>query len=277
VREAARQRAVPQRAPRLLFTRTGLSALLAGVFAANLLETTVESWLAPRLPVIAQLRLQSSRAAHWLEGHLSFEYHDLTNHLAVVGFSVSYFFIFPALLVTIGLALAMRSSVRPYRVFATAVAINYLISLPFFLFFPVPERWSYSDSGAMVLSDLWSTGLIDMVRPISGLDNSFPSFHVSLTTVLVLASFIYRLRFRWSVLFLGGTVVLATFVLGIHWLPDLVAGAAAGVLSVMLAILLDRRLAGTLGAVGAGAAAQTPMPNHAGRPTSHVPRELEPT
>jgi DNA-binding SARP family transcriptional activator/membrane-associated phospholipid phosphatase len=249
----------------LLLTRTGLSALLAAVFAFNLLETTVESWLEPRLPIIGQLRLQASRAAHWLEGHLSFEYHDLTNGLAVVGFSMSYFFLFPALLVAAGLALAMRTSIRPYRVFATAVAINYLISLPFFLLFPVPERWAYSDSGAMVLSDLWSTGLIDMVRPISGLDNSFPSFHVSLTVILVLASFIFRLRFRWSVLFLGGTVVLATFVLGIHWLPDLIAGAAAGVLSVMLAILLDRRLPDAAGVAGGGAAVHGSVPVLAGR------------
>jgi DNA-binding SARP family transcriptional activator/membrane-associated phospholipid phosphatase len=261
-RAAASPQSAPQRgASRLLLTRTGLSALLAGVFAVNLLETTVESWLTPRLPVIAHLRLQSSRAAHWLEGHLSFEYHDLTNDLAVIGFSMSYFFVFPALLVAAGLALAMRASIRPYRVFATAVTINYLVSLPFFLLFPVPERWSYSDSGAMVLSDLWSTDLIDMVRPISGLDNSFPSFHVSLTVVLVLVSFIFRLRFRWSVLFLGGTVVLATFVLGIHWLPDLIAGAAAGVLSVMLAILLDRRLPDTGRTASAGAAAHASVPS----------------
>jgi DNA-binding SARP family transcriptional activator/membrane-associated phospholipid phosphatase len=266
LRAAASARGAGQRgASQLLFTRTGLSALLAGVFAVNLLETTLESWLESRLPGIAHLRLQTSRAAHWLEGHLSFEYHDLTNHLAVVGFSMSYFFVFPALLVAAGLALAMRASIRPYRVFATAVTINYLISLPFFLLFPVPERWSYSDSGAMVLSDLWSTELIDMVRPISGLDNSFPSFHVSLTVILLLASFIFRLRFRWSVLFLGGTVVMATFVLGIHWLSDLIAGAAAGVLSVMLAVLLDRRLPDSGSVTEVGAAPHASVPVHAGR------------
>jgi DNA-binding SARP family transcriptional activator/membrane-associated phospholipid phosphatase len=232
-------------APHVLRTRTGLTALLGGVFALNLLETTAESLLVPRLPAIAHMRMQASRAAHWFEGHLSFEYHDLTNELAVVGYSTSYFFIFPALLLAVGVALARRPGIRPYRVFSTAIVINYLVSLPFFLFFPVPERWSYSDSGAMVLSDLWSTRFIDMVRPISGLDNSFPSFHVSLTVVLILASFVHRQQFRWSVLYLGGTVILATFVLGIHWLPDLVAGAAAGTLSVMLAILLDRRLPDT--------------------------------
>jgi membrane-associated phospholipid phosphatase len=42
------------------------------------------------------------------------------------------------------------------------------------------------------------------------------------------------------VLFLGATVVLATFALGIHWLMDIVAGLAAGVLAVVLALRVER-------------------------------------
>jgi DNA-binding SARP family transcriptional activator/membrane-associated phospholipid phosphatase len=229
---------------RLLHSRAGLSALLAAVFVANWMETSIETWLAPRLPAIDALRLQLARASHWLEGHLSFEHHELTNRLAVIGYSTAYFLIFPLLVIGTGVALARRPGIRPYRVFATGVAITYLISLPFFLFFPVPERWFYADSGAIVLSDLWSVYLIDFFRPFSGLDNSFPSVHVSLTVLLVLASFVFRLRFRWMMLFLGATTVLATVALGIHWITDVLAGAAVGVLSVMLALRLDRRLAG---------------------------------
>ena len=34
---------------------------------------------------------------------------------------------------------------------------------------------------------------------------------------------------------LGMTVILATFVLGIHWLADIIAGIAVGLLSVAIA------------------------------------------
>jgi len=37
----------------------------------------------------------------------------------------------------------------------------------------VPERWAYPESHAVLLSDLWSTRLIETIRPISGLDNCF--------------------------------------------------------------------------------------------------------
>lgn len=229
--------------PWLFATRAGLGAMLAGIFLFNFVQTTLETWLAPRLPIVAQMRLQTARAAHWLEGHLVFEYHELTSPVAVVGYSISYFVLFPLLLAAVGLSLARRASVRPFRVFSLGVAINYLICLPFFLFFPVAERWTYPESGALVLSDLWATQLIDVFRPISALDNSFPSFHTSLTVVTVLVAFHFRQRYRWVALCLGCTVILATFVLGIHWLMDVAAGLAAGVLAVMLALAADRRLA----------------------------------
>jgi membrane-associated phospholipid phosphatase len=226
----------------VLRTRHGLLALLAGVFVFNWLQTALESWLAPRLRVITELRLQFARATHWLEGNYTFEYHELTNRTAVIGYSAAYFFLLPALLIGVGMACYRRTTLRPFRTFSLAVALDYLLSLPFFLFMPVPERWTYPESGAMVLSDMWVSSLIDLFRPISALDNSFPSFHVSLTVLLVLISFLFRLRYRWSVLFLGIPVALATLVLGIHWLTDVIAGAAVGVLSVVLALRIERSL-----------------------------------
>jgi hypothetical protein len=206
------------------------------------------------------MRLQLAGAAHLLEGHLAFEFHELTNRFAVLGYSAAYFVLFPLLLAVVGIGLARRPSIRPFRVFSTAVAINYLMCLPFFLLFPVPERWWYPDSGAIILSDLWSTRLIDLFRPISGLDNSFPSFHVSLTMVLAAAAFIFGMRLRWTIACLGGTVILATFVLGSHWLADMVAGAAAGVLSIALALRLSDRHDRTPQPAAAGAGSRQVAP-----------------
>ena len=38
---------------------------------------------------------------------------------------------------------------------------------------------------------------------MSGLDNCFPSFHVSMTTVVILTCYLFRVRLRLSVLALG--------------------------------------------------------------------------
>jgi membrane-associated phospholipid phosphatase len=226
-------------APAALTGRSRPTLLLIAVFAANWFETWLETVAHQGTPV-PRLGYAIARSMHRLEGLLSFDGHDLTNPLAVYGFSISYFFVLPVLAVATAVVLAGRPSPVPYRVFARAVAVTYLVSLPFFVFFPVPERWAYPDSGAILLSDLWTSRLIEGFRPISGLDNCFPSFHASLTVVVAAVAFVYRLRFRWSVAALGGTVLLATFALGIHWLADVAAGVAAGVLGTALAVRWER-------------------------------------
>jgi membrane-associated phospholipid phosphatase len=53
---------------------------------------------------------------------------------------------------------------------------------------------------------------------------------------------VYRLRFRNAIAALGATIVLSTFVLGIHWIAGMVAGLAVAILSVAIAQRIDRRL-----------------------------------
>lgn len=214
--------------------------LLAIVFVVNFLETTVETWLTQKYQLGARWAAGFTLAAQQFERHYSFEGHDLIQLFAVYAYSIAYYFIFPAMCISVAWALAARRDIKPFRVLTVAMVIDYLISLPFFLFFPVMERWTNAESGAMLLSDRWSSRLIEYVRPISGLDNCFPSSHTSITVLVVLTCFVFEVRFRTPVLALGIAVIISTFVLGIHWLPDVIAGAAVGGLSVALALRLER-------------------------------------
>ncbi|MDH3497469.1 MAG: protein kinase, partial [Gemmatimonadota bacterium] len=189
---AARQAEPPQRRAWAPTTRLGVTLVLGGVMAANWIETVGDNRVGTSSGTIAHLRHQLAHALHWLEGGISFVAHDVTNDLAAYGYAAVYFFVFPVLVVAVAIALARRASIVPYRVFGTAVATDYALSLPFYLLLPIPERWSASESGAVLLSDRWTSTLIETVRPISGLDNCFPSFHVSLTVIVLAASVIFR-------------------------------------------------------------------------------------
>jgi membrane-associated phospholipid phosphatase len=214
--------------------------LLGVVFLVNVVETSLDAWLTPAA-LGAGAGYPIADAFRWFEGAVSFEAHDVTSTIACVGYSLSYFLIFPLLCLSVAWVLARRPDPVQYRAVSLAVTIDYLVSLPFFLFFPVPERWSFPASEAMLLSDKLSEALIEMIRPISGLDNSFPSFHVSLTTLVATACFLFNVPLRTTILALGATVVLATFVLGIHWIPDVLAGSALGIASMLLAWRVARR------------------------------------
>ena len=216
--------------------------LLAVVFLVNFLETTIETAVRDRWGLGRELGYQLARAAHWFEGATTVEGYDAASLIVVYGFSSAYFFAMLILVFATGWALARAPGREPFRVFALAVTVDYAISLPFFLFFPVPERWAYPESGAILLSDLWAPELIEIFRPISGLDNCFPSFHVSLTVVMVALAFHFRLRYRWSALWIGLLITLSTSVLGIHWLTDIAAGLATGILAVTTARLMNRSI-----------------------------------
>jgi len=213
--------------------------LLAIVFLINWLQTSLDPVLTPG-SLGAQASYPIADAFRWFEGDLSFELHDTTSAVAYYGYSVAYFVVFPVMCLYAALALSRRRDPRPYQAVSLAVAIDYLISLPFFLFFPVPERWSSPSTEAMLLSDKVSDRLIELIRPVSGLDNCFPSFHVSLTVLVVAACFLFRVPLRMSTLASGATIVLSTFVLGVHWIPDMIAGFAVGIVSVLLASRIVR-------------------------------------
>lgn len=246
------------RAPALMHTKVGPSLLLLLVFAVNYVETNLETTVKARFGIGTDLPYRLAAAAHWMEAGFSFERHDVTGPVAVYGYSASYFFLLPLLTLLTIITLMLRADLSAYRLLCLSVTFTYLLSLPFYVFFPVPERWAFPDSEAVLLSDLWSSKLIEAIRPISGLDNCFPSFHVASTVVLILVSYICRLRLRSCMLPLGLSVILSTFVLGIHWLADIVAGLAVAVLGVALALRAEQRLRSTVQPPPAETAAEIP-------------------
>ena len=219
-----------------LSSRSGLMGLLGIFFLVNWGETTLEeSSSVPDLP----WEMDFTIAFHWLEGYFDFQFHDLTNQVAVVGYTTSYFFLFPVLLLYPAIVLGRRPSADGFRLYSFGIVLDYLFTLPFYVLVPVQERWFYPEAGAMMLSDKISAQLIEFIRPMSGLDNCFPSSHTSLTVVAILMCFVFKLPLRLTALALGSTVILSTFVLGIHWGADVLAGLAMGVLAVAAAIRLE--------------------------------------
>lgn len=231
---------------RLLDSRWGLTGLLAVVWVLNWAETNAEDLWSVRRD--AWIGYDLAGAFSWLERGLSFDRHDLAGPVAVYVGSIAYFFLPVLLLVMTLVALIPRRTAEGYRIFVFAIGLCYLISMPFFLFLPVPERWAYPESQAILLSDLWSVRLIETIRPISGLDNSFPSFHVSGTIALALVWYVLRLPLRHTVAWLAAAVLLSTFILGIHWLADIAAGLALAFVAMRMALRLNETVKSVLGA-----------------------------
>lgn len=221
--------------------KIGLLALLGVGFILNWMETQMEGTIKGDAQLDQGYVI--GRAFQSMEGGLDFSHFESLASWVIYGFSFSYFFLFPLLIIAVGVAFILRKEILPFRIFVMALAINYAICIPFFIFFPVPERWALPSANTILLSDILSTQLIQAVRPFSGLDNSFPSVHVSFTVILMYLCYRFRVQFRHTVFFLGLSVILSTFALGIHWIPDIFMGIAVGILSGSTAELLNGRVA----------------------------------
>ena len=143
--------------------------------------------------------------------------------------SLAYLILFPGLLFGMAFAYDRLGDDASLKRTAYVYSLNYLLCLPFYIFAPVREPWSESGSGVLPVMDEVHPWLIDIVRPMSGLDNCFPSYHTSLTVSLVLLAWETGPRvFSRAVAVSGVLIVASTVVLGFHWMMDLMSGVVAG-------------------------------------------------
>ncbi|MCZ6513416.1 MAG: TIR domain-containing protein [Nitrospinae bacterium] len=225
---------------RILNNRMGLLFILLTLFVVNYTETQLENSL--QTPAQVDKGYAIAQVFTELEGGLDFSRFVGLGEGVVAAHSIAYYVVFPLLLLAVVIGLLFRREITPFRVLTLGLAFSYLIALVFFIVFPVPERWAFPPADALLLSDAWSTRWIELYRSFKALDNSFPSLPAAFSLVMIFVCFRYRSKFRYPVFFLGSAVILSSFTLGIHWLPDILMGGFLGVFSASLAVLSDHRI-----------------------------------
>jgi len=225
---------------RILNNRLGLILILLTVFIVNYIQTQMEGTLIN--PTQYETGYKIAQAFMELEGNLDFTQFGGLGEEAAAAHSISYYILFPVLLLMVIFGLLFRREISPIRVMTLGLAISYIIALCFFIFFPVPERWAFPPANATLLSDILSTGWIESYRSFRALDNAFPSLSAAFMLVMIFVCYRYRFKFKNPICLLAIMVILSSFTLGIHWVPDLVMGGFVGIFSASLAVLWDHRI-----------------------------------
>jgi hypothetical protein len=225
---------------RILNNRLGLIFILLTLFMVNYIQTQMEANL--KTPAQYETGYKIAQTFMNLEGNLDFSPFEGLGEWATIAHSITFYILFPALLLIVSTGLLFRREISPFRVMTLGLAISYLVALAFFIFFPVPERWAFPSANAILLSDAWSTGWVEFYRSFRALDNSFPSLPAAFTLVMIFVCYRYRFKFKNPICLIGLAVILSSFTLGIHWVPDLIMGGFLGVFSVSLAVLWDHRI-----------------------------------
>lgn len=211
-------------------------ALMVGVLLLNSLELTWEqnySYSADFTPWVFQL-----------EGHFVAFFQQLF-HAQGVTLVVSFFYLVVFQALILASLFIYAGDGRRLFVYATCctVMLNYLVALPFYALFPVNEVWSYPPSGASFYMLEAFPKFNELYRPLSGINNCFPSLHTSISVSMAILAIRSGNR-RWAIAATGSAavIVFSIFYLGIHWFTDMIGGLLLATLASGLGLKWARSL-----------------------------------
>lgn len=136
-----------------------------------------------------------------------------------------YVVVFQALLIaSIGIYTYRSANKKMFYATCYAVMLNYLVAIPFYLFFPVSEVWHQDPNVSFLMLNVFPD-FENQYRALSGLDNCFPSLHTSISvTLAILAVRSGIKRWAWLCCICAVIIIFTIFYLGIHWLIDMCGG-----------------------------------------------------
>lgn len=182
-----------------------------------------------------ELKLENRLDINWdftpniyqLEGQFVYSVQQIFNHPLLTQL-VSFFYIvvFQVLIVASLGIYALNGNIRIAHALCYAITINYIVAIPFYLFFPVNEVWSYPQAGVSFRILEVFPNFEEQYRAFSGIDNCFPSLHTSISVTLALLATQSGNR-KWATFTATSTIIIvfSIFYLGIHWLSDMMAGS----------------------------------------------------
>ncbi|WP_223879768.1 phosphatase PAP2 family protein [Paenibacillus spiritus] len=211
-----------------------LFVCMFGVLVLNKYELQFETKM--------NLSADYTRIFFGLEGHFVRYFQDVfyASWLTPI---IVFFYIFmlqSVLAAAIGVYLNDKNRLMVYAT-CYAVIIIYAIAIPFFLFFPVNEAWSYAPAGVRFLMLDVFPNFEQEYRALSGLNNCFPSLHTAISMTMALLAWRSGNR-RWIAIttVTAAVIIFGIFYLGIHWLMDMLGGTVLAVAASSLAMKLAK-------------------------------------
>lgn len=225
--------------------RRGALAILFFILAGSI-QNSIDPWfteLAVSIHGVEDFAVYIYR----LEGSATATLQSFAPRPLVGFFLYVYVCLFPAVFALLLIVFHCQKNVSCLGASIRALVLNYLLALPFFLFFSVRETW-YADLGPKaikaksLLSDL-SPEIEPLFRTARGVENNFPSLH---TSIAVTAFLIARRSDNQRLKILTGIsailVMFSTLYLGFHWVTDMAAGLVLAWICVDLAFRMSEPL-----------------------------------
>ncbi|MEX2414610.1 MAG: phosphatase PAP2 family protein [Paenibacillaceae bacterium] len=157
--------------------------------------------------------------------------HFFQNDILTTLLTFFYVVVFTSLLVASLFKYTHSKDKTLFYALCYAMMINYMVAIPFYFFFPVNEVWFFHPQVDLLILDVFPS-FEQEYRPLSGLNNCFPSLHTSISVTLALIALRSTNKFwRRFVTICAGIIIFSIFYLGIHWVTDMAGGMVLGIIA----------------------------------------------
>lgn len=175
-----------------------------------------------------------------LEGEFVSIFQRVFQH-EILTYVLTYFYVvvFPALMIASVVIYTYQKNDKLFHAVCYALMFNYMIAIPFYLFFPVNEVHAFNPHVKFLVLDVFPT-FEQVYRPLSALNNCVPSLHTSISVSIAMIALKSNNAFwRKFVPISAAIIVFSIFYLGIHWLTDMTAGLFLGLFASHFALRLS--------------------------------------
>jgi membrane-associated phospholipid phosphatase len=217
--------------------------LVIGLMYFNKMELLLESRIKSQADFTGDI--------YALEGNFVATFQRLFHNDTLTLFSTFFYVvIFTALMAaSIGIY-TYGKNLKLFYALSYGLMINYIVAIPFYLFFPVNEVWSFHPDVHFLMKDIFPSFEAEY-RPLSGLNNCFPSLHTSISVTLAVIASRSGIKFwRWFTRLSAAFIIFSIFYLGIHWLTDMCGGLVLGVFAGRAALRISEGRRAVHAAIG---------------------------
>jgi membrane-associated phospholipid phosphatase len=209
--------------------------IIAGVVGFHLLEVNlidphVTNWVG----------YDFANTIQSLEGDTVFWFSQNWNTVLVYFFVIIYIAVYPFTLWFSPLYFLLNNHKKAMKTLAYGLLLIYLIALPFYLFLPITNVYTFYNAGSALENVI--PGVEQFFYSTTTMNNCLPSLHTAMTILIAYSvSLTGNKKFTYFSYFVMITVIISVIYLSIHWLTDVIAGAilSTGVIFILRKIIVD--------------------------------------
>ena len=209
--------------------------LVGGVVGFHLIEVNIiDPW------ITSQIGTDYALVLVHLEGNLIGQLPQLWHPFLVIFFVIIYIIVYPFTLWFSPLYFLVAGKQSAMKSLAYGLLIIYLFAIPFYLFLPVTNVYTYTQS-PNALSTVFP-GIEHFFYTTTTCNNCFPSLHVAMTILIAFTAWkTQNQRYFLFTSLVAIMVIISVMYLAIHWITDVLGGAAIALFAIGFFITLEKK------------------------------------